>query len=77
MNNYINDKNKNCHCTCDCENFARQINNEYYDCSSPFPFQDSDVIDANEEVDEMHDMERIANSLENLQITDNVAPLRR
>ena len=42
-NNPINDKYRHCHCTCDCEVFARQISNEYNDCSGPFCFQDRGI----------------------------------
>ena len=60
---------------CDCEDFARQISSEYNDCSSPFSFQHRDVTYPNGESDVVHYMERIASSLENLQIRDDNAPL--
>ena len=76
-NNHINDKCRHCHCNCDFEDFARQLSNKYNDCSSPFSFQDRDVTYTNGESEVVHDMERIASSLENLQIRDDNAPLQR
>ena len=76
-NSSIDNNHSHCHHTCDCEDFARQINNEYNDCSSPFFFQDRDETYQNEEIDIEPEMERIANSLLNLQIGDDNVPLRR
>ena len=65
-NNSVNDKYRPCHCNFDCDFFARLISNECNDCSSPFSFQDRDVTYPNGESEVVHDMERIAGSLENL-----------
>ena len=62
-NNHINEKCSHCHCNSDCEDFARQISNEYIDCSSPFSLQDRDVTYPNEESEVVHNMERITSSL--------------
>ena len=69
-NNHINKKCSHYHCNSDCEDFARQISNEYNDCSSPFSLQDRDVTYPNRESEVVHNMERITSSLENLQIRD-------
>ena len=76
-NNSVNDKYRPCHCNFDCDVFARQISNKCNDCSSPFSFQHRDVTYRNGESEVVHDMERIAGSLENLQIREDNAPLRQ
>ena len=77
-NSPINDKYRHCHCICDCVDFVSQISNEYNDCSNPFSFQDIGVTCTIAETEVVHEMERIASSLEHLQIRDDYnAPLRR